>query len=231
MISQKTLQENPEEYFEEDYQNAVRFYQKKYDQLHDIIAANNADEKVVLSIAFPELIRYSIWKDLLETKANELLYVRKGTPTSNFSIGRFQLKPSFAEKLEQYIRQDSMLSQRFQNIYHYDISSVRKRRRERLERLKSYKWQIRYLAVFTQIVRHKFGLGEKLSTSHEIRFMSSALNHDFMCDSVEVVKWISVKSFPYGMNHDNPFTYSEVARFFYKNDYESVKDHSWFPFF
>ena len=49
------------------------------------------------AIFFPELIRYSFIRDLLETTALEYLYIENGKNYADFSIGRMQMKPSFIE--------------------------------------------------------------------------------------------------------------------------------------
>ena len=54
----------------------------------------------VLAIVFPELIRYSKLQDVIESNDLKVLYVQFGDTYSNFSIGRFQMKPSFCEQLE-----------------------------------------------------------------------------------------------------------------------------------
>jgi len=54
----------------------------------------------VLSIVFPELIRFNAIQDKIETFALQSLYVKYGKDYANFSVGPFQVKPSFAESLE-----------------------------------------------------------------------------------------------------------------------------------
>lgn len=58
-----------------------------------------------LAIVSPELIRWTAFKDFFETTALELLYVKKGKTYADFSIGHFQIKPSFVEQLEAYVSQ------------------------------------------------------------------------------------------------------------------------------
>ncbi len=225
LFSQKRIHENPSNYFQEDYEEAIRFYQKKYNRLQNIIVQEDANEELVLSIGFPELIRYSMWRDMLETRMNELFYIRKGKPASNFSIGRFQLKPSFIEKLEKAIRNDTVLSEEYKHIFQFHTNSIKQERKKRIERLKSYKWQIRYLAVFTKVVESRFSINDTNKTMAErITFFSSALNHDFLCDSTEIIQWSNKKNFPYGMKHSNPFSYADVAVYFYTNDYKKITE-------
>ena len=69
----------------------------------EVAAQTETEATELAAILFPELIRYSVYKDFFETQALELLYIDYGKKTADFSIGRFQMKPSFAEAVEAYI--------------------------------------------------------------------------------------------------------------------------------
>ena len=211
----------PREYFGKKYEEAIKFYRRNMSRINHMLNETMVDKELVLSIIFPELIRYSMWKDMLETKANELLYIREGNQGAFFSIGRFQIKPTFVEKLENYIGSDSLLKKEFGRILSFESSNIKDIRRERIARLKNYQWQVYYVAAFTKVVETRFGFVKSFPMKEKIQFFSSAYNHDFMCDLAEVVRWIHVKSFPYGMKYSNPFSYAEVALFFYQNDFSS----------
>jgi hypothetical protein len=229
--SSRSSQTNPKSYFDDEYADAIKFYNRKYNRIHKIISEYGGNEPLVMSIGFPELIRYSMWQDMIETKANEILYVKKGKPASNFSIGRFQIKPTFVEKLEDYINADSLLLQKLGYIVSFDNQEYWEQRKERLERLKSYKWQLKYIIAFCQVVESRFNFDKNASLSARIKFYSSAYNHDFLCDSIEIVNWIDKKSFPYGMKYNNPYSYAKVAVYFYRNDYEQIAQNQFLDIF
>ena len=77
----------------------VRFESRK-SQIYQLANQYNVDPKLLSSIVFPELIRYSHLKDKVEISALYSLYVLFGKEFSNYSVGMFQMKPSFIEKLE-----------------------------------------------------------------------------------------------------------------------------------
>lgn len=218
---------NPREECGERYEDAYKFYKRHYRKISNVIEEENGDQGMVMAVGFPELIRYSMWKDMLETKANELLYVKNGKPYTFFSIGRFQIKPSFIEKIEKYIKTDTVLLDSFAHIITYEKEGIKAIRAERIDRLKDYTWQIRYIATLIKIVDHRFYTSD-MTPKQRVEFYSSAYNHDFLCDSTEIVQWAKRKYFPYGAKHDSPFAYSEVAWFFLKNDYPELKKKKFF---
>ncbi len=198
-------QDNPREYFDDDYEDAIKFVKRKSNRINSIIEEWDGDKAVIYSIVFPELIRYSMWQDMLETKANELLYVRKGRPAAYFSIGRFQLKPTFAEKVEKTIKKNPVLAKKYSEIYTFDDYETRARRAERIERLKSYKWQVKYVTAFSKIVEDRFSFGPSITPQQKIRLFSSAYNHDFLCDSMEMIHWSTKKHSLMGSRGIAPF--------------------------
>jgi len=213
-----SAQTDPRQHFSGRYEDAIRFVKHNSDRLTRLIDFEGGNTDVVVSVIFPELIRFSMWKDYFETKANELMYIRDDPRGKFFSIGMYQIKPTFAEKVESFIQSTPSLASVYAHLYTYDVTGDEQIRAERLKRLKSWIWQTRYVTAFTKIVESRFSLSS-MAVDDKIAFICSAYNHDFLCDSSEVVQWISRKSFPYGIKRENPFTYAEVALFFYRNDY------------
>ena len=76
----------------------------------------NKNERVeIIAIAFPEIIRYNAFSDLIEITSNRILYINGGKTASDFSIGLFQMKPSFVEDLENYVANSEKL-EKYKNI-------------------------------------------------------------------------------------------------------------------
>ena len=55
---------------------------------------------MALAVVFPEIVRYSDLEDLIQIRALKVLYVQYGRKYADFSVGHFQMKPSFIEQLE-----------------------------------------------------------------------------------------------------------------------------------
>ena len=86
--------------FGDDWTSAVQFIDAHHAAWKPLFEEFGVDARLAEAIVFPELIRYSRWQDEIETAAVNGLYVLQGTSGANFSIGRFQMKPSFAEEVE-----------------------------------------------------------------------------------------------------------------------------------
>ena len=113
---------------------------------------------VAEAVIFPELIRYSLFQDRMETGAVKSLYVTRGTGGCDFSIGRFQMKPSFVEDLEKrWMR--SGLARKY-NLF-FDTKDSEIARRIRISRLEKEEWQCIYLAVFLKMLYLDYGSFDK----------------------------------------------------------------------
>ncbi len=136
------------------------------------------------SVIFPELIRYSKFQDKMETGAVRALYVSQGSGACNFSIGRFQMKPSFAEELEKrWMR--SGLARRYSLFF--DTKDKENSRKVRISRLEKEEWQCIYLAVFLKMLYMDYGSVdrngqhcqnglESLSVEEQVRLAATAYN-------------------------------------------------------
>lgn len=139
---------------------------------------------VAEAVIFPELIRYSLFQDKLESGAVKALYITQSVGNCDFSIGRFQMKPSFVENLEKrWMR--SGLARRY-NLY-FDTKDSENARRVRISRLEKEEWQCIYLAVFLKMLYLDYGSTDKhgqytqngldtLPLKEQVRLASTAYN-------------------------------------------------------
>ena len=102
-LAQHSYSQSYQEIWGEDYKIASSFVTENCTSFHQIATDNQISTEEAMAVVFPELIRYSLVMDLLETSAVELGYVKYGAGFTDFSIGQFQMKPSFIEHLEQYV--------------------------------------------------------------------------------------------------------------------------------
>ncbi|MCQ2137807.1 MAG: hypothetical protein MJY60_03795 [Bacteroidales bacterium] len=110
------------------------------------------------SVIFPELIRYSLFQDRMETGSVKSVYVSRGSAGCDFSIGRFQMKPSFVEELEKrWMRSD--LPRKY-DLY-FDTKDSQMARRVRISRMEKEEWQCIYLAVFLKLLWLDYGSFDK----------------------------------------------------------------------
>lgn len=197
-----------------DYSSAVRFMSNNNEKFKKICEENKTNLKICKAIVFPELIRYSYLSDLFETVALEMVYVNGGSKAADFSIGNFQMKPSFIEKMEEYVTSHSAL-RKYVSIIKYDSgSSVRA---QRLARMKNLDWQIKYVCCFYDLCANKFSSEKFSKDADKVKFYSTAYNTGFNQTAEDIKKKFKNKFFPYGTGKPNveQHPYCEVAVYYF----------------
>lgn len=189
------------------FKDIIKASAKKY----DIPAAE------LSAIIFPELIRYSQVSNLIETTALEYSYVNNGTEYVDFSIGRFQMKPSFIEALEKKLEKNNCSGYDFSHVLEYTDKETEKQREERLQRMNNVIWQIEYLCCFYKIVESKFNTSDYWNSKDRVRFLATAYNHGYQKEDTEIMKYATKRFFPNGANYpaDYQYAYANVAYDFY----------------
>jgi hypothetical protein len=109
---------------------------------------------ICLAVIYPETTRYNDYSDLFETKMLEILYIKHGKEKVDFSIGVYQMKPSFFEKVEEFQRKYKIKEYNFTKYPWY--FSAKDQRKERLSRMKSKQWQLTYAQLYIEIAEIKF---------------------------------------------------------------------------
>ena len=140
---------------------------------NEIWKAFDVDADVAEAIVFPEMLRYSIWQDQLETSAVKGTYVTMGTQGFDFSIGRFQMKPSFVERLEKRWMKSAFPSQ---YEAYFDTDDNRLARRVRLSRIEDEIWQCVYVAMFIKLTYLDVQGLSALPIEEQVRLVATAYN-------------------------------------------------------
>ena len=199
--------------FSDEYTEALSFLSKNKTVISNTCRTYNTDEALLKSIIFPELTRYSLFKDFFESSGNEVLYVNGGRTACDFSIGNFQMKPSFAEDVESLIS-ISDKKETYKVLLNYKATDEKSQRRERVERLKQTNWQTIYLCAFVALTSNKVPQG--ISREEQIRFYAAAYNLGLKKSAADILSWQSVAAFPYGKGRSK-FAYADVALEYYKS--------------
>ena len=206
--------------FGEDYQQAVEWLAQHHTKFEEKAAEYGLAAHDLKSIVFPELIRYSQFSDFFETKALELAYIQGGKDVADFSIGHFQMKPSFVEMLETNVVQlPKSMRTNFFKIAAYPEVTIKEKRALRLKRLQTIEWQLDYLCCFYRLVQGRF-LGELVSKSEEerIKFLATAYNCGFMRSFESIENCGKKASYPYGTRYPatEQYMYADVAVDYFK---------------
>lgn len=190
------------EVFGSNYTWAVNWL-KKNDQLIAAYAAKyNAPAKELKAIIFPELIRYNAVFDALEIESLKFLYVSEGTDYANFSVGYFQMKPSFAETIER----DA------DKTFGYQATDDNEdNRRARVRRLTSTEHQINYLCAFYKVCEKRFASSKFASPAEKLKFYATAYNSGYKL-SYDKLKAMQSRK------HFNGHNYADVSLYFFQNN-------------
>ena len=207
--------------FGNDYTDALNYFRENNELHKKIFDKHKVDAEIIIPVLFPERIRYSIVRDYFETVFLETIYADLGSEYVDFSIGDFQMKPSFIEKLELFIENSEMLSSKYTFLLINEIES-KQVRKERLKRIKSVAYQLNYICAFYDIIKQRFDLSE-ISKTEKIRFVASAYNFGFDKSKDDIIKKQGLKVFPYGSKYPGKqYAYTDVSVDFYTNHYTQI---------
>ena len=185
MSSATVFSANYPKVFGNDWTSAINYVKEHHDEWSREFEQFDVDPRLAVAIVFPELIRYSMWQDEIERAAVNGLYVSKGTDGANFSIGRFQMKPSFAEEIEQEWNRSS-LSKEY--CFVFNLQQNNEARRSRIRRLSNMQGQCRYLAIFIRLLQQRHPQLEQLSEKEQVCFLATAYNRSFTASFQQIKK-------------------------------------------
>ncbi|MBO4319990.1 MAG: hypothetical protein J5857_05920 [Treponema sp.] len=167
-----------------------------------------------LAVVFPELMRYSAFRDEMETFANEILY-STSLDAEGCSIGFFQIKPIFAESVEIQIAKNPALKQKYAIIdYNGDISNIMTRQM-RIMRLTTPETEIAYLFAFIDICMDYYSL-EPETPEDNLKIIAAAYNSGYFYKRETLEKISSVDSYPYGSRNTPSWNYVQISSDYYR---------------
>ena len=169
--------------------------------------------QMLFAIVAPEIAQYSNWGDKVETYALKVLYVQGGTSYADFSIGYFQMKPSFVELIEQTASLDTGLKTKFDAKLFYKPTESESRA-ALIDRLITVEWQLTYLSIFCEIVQKRFSNLSFSNFEEQLRFYASAYNCGFQKSEQEINKLSQKALFP--KFSQKKFKYSDLSVWFYQ---------------
>ena len=176
----------------------------------------NSDTKFMQSIVFPEVMRFNSLKDGVEAESLRTLYVQFGKQYANFSIGLFQMKPTFAEEVEAKSKQllpDSLLAEL---QLAYTATSEEGIRAERVERLQDEDWQLVYLTAFVSICNKLYAHKNFSSPTEKLQWYATVYNAGF--DKTDAFITNKIKQDNFYLSRNMPgkkFKYAAIAAWFY----------------
>jgi hypothetical protein len=206
--------------FGDNYNKANSFIKTRADISLSFLK-NGISPGFAWAIVFPELIRYNSIKDKLELASLYTLYINFGESYANFSVGNFQMKPSFARSLEaDYLKNRGKLL--LAEDFSFDTCETRKARAERIKRLDDINWQTKYLSIFIKLLDYKYD-DEVWDNAAKLKFYATAYNAGYWLPKDEIRERENKKCFYIGLFNNDPdekFNYALIS-----DDYFSHSGH------
>lgn len=157
-----------------DLSTAEAYAQQERAAWREIFTAFEVDAQLAEAVIFPELIRYSLLQDYAETAAISSSYVLLGDKGADYSVGRFQMKPSFIEALERRWMQQPELPKQYDAWF--DTSDTRQARQVRATRIADTLWQCVYLSMFIRLLQIDFPDLALMNDEHRVLWIATAYN-------------------------------------------------------
>ncbi len=216
--AQKTAQEY-EKAYPTNFQDALAFIKMHKALFIEQLGKEAGDARVISAIAFPEMVRYSELSNMFETASIETLYAKFGAKYADFSVGNFQMKPSFIEKMELYLKDNWLTT--YSDVWQYDVHTEAEIRSKRVTRMKTLRWQLRYLRAFYGVILHKFPT--QMLQADKARFLAAAYNRGFDKSEAEITRWSKVFAFPHGIRYTGKqYNYADISYHYYTKYSSSI---------
>lgn len=168
------------------------------------------------SIVFPEVMRYNSLKDGIEAESLRTLYVELGEEYANFSIGLFQMKPTFAVQVEEKAKQLLPAGIYKELQLAYTVTNETQVRRERVNRLQDDDWQLVYLTAFISICDSLYTNQTFTNNTEKMQWYATVYNAGFDKSNEYIAKKITAANF-YLQNGmpGKKYNYAAIAKWYY----------------
>ncbi|MDL2261994.1 hypothetical protein LJC11_00640 [Bacteroidales bacterium OttesenSCG-928-I21] len=214
LLNMSLFSQTYQQQYSAECEEAIGFYRTHKAKFDAIALATGLDSRFLFSIVAPEVSQFSYLSNIAETYSLKVLYVQGGKNYSNFSIGYFQMKPSFVEGIEEFLKNNDNLKSKYQECF-IKKDSERETRVERLKRLESIDWQFKYLSVFCDIVTYRFGNKEFDNDNEKLKFYAATYNSGFNKSKEHIEEMKEKSLFPHFSR--NKYKYADIAVYFYEN--------------
>jgi hypothetical protein len=207
---------NYSEIFGDDWKRAEAFEKENKNWMEPVLTKNHIPYPIAIAVIFPELVRYSALKDKMEISLLKTLYINLGEDYANFSIGQFQMKPSFAELIRN--QAPSFLQKRSGIIFKTkkDYKSIIDFRRSIVKDLEDPKIQMNYLIAFIKICEKNYKTNRK-DVQSEVKFLATAYNYGFEKNSDEIESMTGKKFFNTKLFKTTNYSYADISLFWFIN--------------
>lgn len=201
--------------FGSDWERAEAFVSDNESWMKQLSVTYNVSYPEAVAIIFPELIRYSSLRDKMEITLLKTLYIYHGDDYADFSIGQFQMKPSFAESVH---KKAPLLRGKLRNQFkeRTRYNDIRKYRSSVVRDLEQPESQFLYLIAFIKICETIYNLKD-MDEDHRLKFLATAYNYSFQKNFEEVNETIGKRFFYTKLVKTETYSYSDISVYWYNN--------------
>jgi hypothetical protein len=210
VLEQATVSQdlNYREIFGDDWKKAMAFEQENRSWMKPVLSGNDIEYAVAIAVIFPELVRYSALRDKMEITLLKTLYVNLGEDYANFSIGVFQMKPTFAELIREKARHGVFKRRE-------DFDDIKEFRKSVVKDLEDPGTEIKYLIAFLKICDQSYRTG-RMDELSQVKFLSTAYNYGIEKTQAAIESMSNKKFFNTKLYKTENYSYSDISLFWYK---------------
>lgn len=200
--------------FGDNWNKAVIFEKENRNWMEPLLKRNHISYPMAIAIIFPELVRYSALRDKMEITLLKTLYINLGQDYANFSIGRFQMKPSFAEMIRD---QAPLIRGRISGIkfkHRSEYDDLKNFRKSIVTDLEDLKTQFNYLIAFLKICEKKYNT-DQMNEIERLKFLATAYNYGIDKSPEQIERMTDKKFFNITLFKTENYSYADVSLYWY----------------
>ena len=196
--------------FGSNYTWAVTWLKQNDALINEYASAFDIPGKELKAIIFPELIRYNSFFNALEVESLKYLYVTEGKYYADFSVGYFQMKPSFGEMIEHDAFNLLPAKYRSESGWKQTIKDDESSRKARVKRLSNVRQQLIYLCALYKLCEKRFSSLPK-AAEERVRLFATCYNAGYHRT------YESLRSFM-AKNHYHGYNYASVSVYYFAQE-------------
>jgi hypothetical protein len=175
------------------------------------------ETRIALAVVFPEIIRFKSLEDRIQVRALKVLYVQYGRKYADFSVGHFQMKPTFAEQIERdYNRLFSAEEKTAAEIVPFETGDSSRLRKERVVRLDDLHWQAQYLRLFMMVMRKRYEDQVFNDDLEKLRFYATAYTTGYAQGEKTIRRMMPTRHFHVQLFFPKTrYSYADIAVFYF----------------
>jgi hypothetical protein len=206
---------NYQDVFGDDWKKALIFERENRTWMEPLLIKNHISYPLGIAVIFPELVRYSALRDKMEVTLLKALYINLGNDYANFSIGQFQMKPSFAEMIRE--QAPAVMSRKSGIIFksRSEFEDIKNFRKSIVTDLEDPKTQFIYLIAFLKICEKNYKTNCKDEVAR-LKFLATAYNYGINKSADQIENMIDKKFFNTKLFKTENYSYANVSAFWYK---------------